>query len=160
MVRHVYVPKLSIGFNNALELKLSTITLCDLIMCTVYAPPMCRLQGESLHLLPEAEEPRHYQGLQRVRQEDSLKAHSGRKRLEDRHRPHWQLAARQQRGPSISVSHGNLPLFGMGTYSWTSVIRPPVIQISLLSGRDLGIVYCLFFIHFHIKSCSKPKQLD
>ena len=42
-------------------------------------------------------------------------------------------------------------------YSWTSVIRPPVIRI--LSGCDLAaLVHCLFFIHFHIKSCSKQKQ--
>ena len=42
-------------------------------------------------------------------------------------------------------------------YSWTSVIRPSVIRISLLSGHDLAV----YIVYFQLKSCSrvetKPK---
>ena len=40
--------------------------------------------------------------------------------------------------------HGS-KLNGNMEYSWTSVIRPSVIRISLLSGHDLA-VYCLLSI--------------
>ena len=41
-------------------------------------------------------------------------------------------------------------------YSWTSVIWPSVIRISLLSGHDLAVY--MYMIYFQLKSCSRQKQ--
>ena len=42
-------------------------------------------------------------------------------------------------------------------YSWTSVIRPPVIRIPLLSGRDLAMC-TVYFDSFHHKILLKTKN--
>ena len=44
-------------------------------------------------------------------------------------------------------------------YSWTSVIRPSVIRISLLSGHDLA-VYCLLSIFNYSLAQDKNKVVN
>ena len=45
----------------------------------------------------------------------------------------------------------------IGLYSWTSVIWPPVIRISLLSGHDHG-VYTVYFSLFHTRNLALNKN--
>ena len=48
----------------------------------------------------------------------------------------------------------NLLWISTSEYSWTSVIQPSVVRISLLSGHDLAV----YFVYFQLKSCSRQKQ--